>query len=65
MAAVQRIAHQPPQARCIVSHQKRHDLAREAVGLHARVSWRLMAGLNRDYADGYLSPRDDLCWRRH
>ncbi len=38
MAAAQRIAHQPPRARCIRLRQNRGDLAREAVVLHARVS---------------------------
>ena len=33
----QRLAHQPPRARRIRKHQKSNDLAREAVGLHARV----------------------------
>ncbi len=37
MESAQRPAHQPPRARYTRWHQKRHDLAREAVGLHARV----------------------------
>ncbi len=40
-AAAQRIAAQPPRAR-IRKCQKRHDLAREAVGLHARVGPQLI-----------------------
>jgi hypothetical protein len=37
MATAQRIAHQPPRARCTRTRQNSYDLAREAVGLHARV----------------------------
>ncbi len=37
LRATQRVAHQSPQARRIRKRQNSHDLAREAVGLHARV----------------------------
>ena len=37
MKAAQRIGIQLRRARCTASRQKSHDLAREAVGLHARV----------------------------
>jgi len=39
MIAAQRVGVQPPRARGKKQHQKRHDLAREAVGLQRRVGW--------------------------
>jgi hypothetical protein len=54
MDCAQRVAHQPPQARCTGSPQKPHDLARAAVGC--------MGGLGRSCHILYPG-RDRLVWR--
>jgi hypothetical protein len=55
--AAQRLAHQPPRARCTGRLQKSHDLAREAVG------WMRVFGGNAVFGNesGEFTSRDFFC----
>jgi hypothetical protein len=55
-SAVQRAGVQPPRARSQKRQQKRHDLAREAVGLQRRVGRQRRLGLGSFTGRSWYSP---------